>query len=365
LASETRAAYADPGVVLFQRQGILFAQEFDASNASLTGEPVRVAEDVFVNSTTGRAGFAVSRTGTLIYRNAGGAGLRRFVWFDRTGKQLGAVGEVGPYGTAFDLSPDGNQIAVSRYDPATNNNDIWLMDLARGGVITRFTFDPAGEGDVIWAPDGTRIVFSSNRKGNTDIFEKKASGIGEELPIVASAEDDRIQDWSKDGRYLVYLNPNGKAIRILPLFGDRKPFTFVESPYDKDKPHFSFDGKWLAYDSTESGTWQIYAASFPAADQKRLISTGGGVVPRWRRDGKELYYLAPDGKLMAVDIKPGEKLDSGIPHALFDTGLTAPAPAVDQYAVTPDGQRFLVQLPVDTEAPPITVIVNWTASLKK
>jgi Tol biopolymer transport system component len=185
--------------------------------------------------------------------------------------------------------------------------------------------------------------------------------------LIGSLNPEYVEDWSFDGRYIVYgtWDPNPTDLWALPLFGDRKPFPVIQSPFKKDEPHFSFDGKWLAYDSEESGKWQIYVVSFPAADQKRQISTNGGGEPRWRRDGKELYYLALDGKLMAVDMTTSSVLDSGVPRVLFDTGLVVD-PTRDQYAVTQDGQRFLVLKPLAGAVPtPITVVVNWNASSKK
>ena len=172
---------------------------------------------------------------------------------------------------------------------------------------------------------------------------KNASGLGEETPLLDSPNREVLEDWSKD----------------------RKPIPIVQSPFQENEASFSFDGKWLAYGSNESGRFQTYVMSFPALDLKRQVSTNGGSQPRWRRDGRELYYLAADGKLMAVDITAGATLDSGTPREMFDTGLTL-SPLQDQYRVTPDGQRFLVLKPVAEATPtPITVVVNWAAGLRK
>lgn len=270
--------------------------------------------------------------------------------------------------TSLDLSPDGKQVAVSRTNPPTPGSDIWLIERERP-VFTRLTFDErAGTGgDLAWSPDGLRVAFPSSRKGNPDVFVKNANGTGGETPLLESSGSEYPEDWSRDGRYLAYsFLPASASVfstYVLPLFGDRKPFPVVQS--NAGEPHFSFDAKWLAYDSDESGTWQTYVTSFPVADQKRQISTSGGNQPRWRQDGKELYYLDPDGKLMAVDITAGAKIDSGIPRELFDTELNV-SRTIDQYDVTADGQRFLVLKPVSETTPtPITVVVNWTAGLKK
>src|SRR5207237_6390962 len=171
--------------------------------------------------------------------------------------------------------------------------------------FTRDSFSLLSGRDVVWSPDGQQIAFSANTRGSADIYIKNASGLGDETVVAATPDQEWIEDWSKDGKYLVYaktpsVDSNDKNIWILPLFGDRKPFRIVHSDFPLDEPHFSFDTKWLAYASAESGTWQIYVISFPAADQKRQVSTAGGSQPRWRHDGRELYYLALDGKLMAV-----------------------------------------------------------------
>ncbi len=335
---------------------------------------MRIADEVATN-TGGNAAFTASQNGVLIYRTGtfGGAADSQFMWIDRTGKQLGTAGEKGLYTNGFDLSPDGKQIAVSRVDRATIKPDIWLVDWARN-LSTRFTFDPGIDQVPLWSPDGLRIAFDSDRKGSDNIFVKNVGGAGEEMPLIPSSDFQYPRAWSKDGRYLVYnFTPTAmpsapRDIYALPLFGDRKPFPVVQSRFDERTSQFSFDGKWLAYQSNESGTWQAYVVSFPAGAQKHQISTKGGAQPRWRRDGKELYYLTLDGKLMAVDITAGAKIESGAPRLLFDTKLTADVVS-NQYAVTPDGQRFLVLMPAaeTTQAAPtpITVILNWTAARKK
>ena len=186
-------------------------------------------------------------------------------------------------------------------------------------------------------------------------------GIAEETPLLASPEQKFPEDWSKDGRFIVYESQGG--LSALPLFGDRRPITVLRTPFLVDEPHFSFDGRWIAYNSDESGTWQVYVMPFPPSGQKQQVSTQGGGQARWRSNGKELFYLALDGKLMAVDVKPGSTLEVGIPKILFDTQI-AVNPIIDQYAVTPDGQRFLVNVPLPGSST-LTVLVNWTALLRQ
>lgn len=358
MAGNSTVIYAEPGYLLYQRAGTLFAQPFDAKKLIVTGEPVQIADKIPYGA-TGQGSFDASQTGVLIFREGAAAATHQLVWLDRTGKNLKIAGEPASYGT-FNLSPDGKQIAFDRTD--LGNEDLWLMEWERG-VSTRFTFNPTSDFGPVWSPDGLRIAFNSNRTGSESIFEKKSSGTADETLLLDLPNNEHVKDWSSDGRYIAFTS--NTDLHVLPLFGDRKPLRIVQSPSQQDEPRFSPDGKWLAYNSNESGTWQVYVVSFPGADQKRQISVNGGVQPRWRRDVKELYYLDLDGKMIAVDITTGSRIEPGIPRVLFDTN-SAPTPNNAEYAVTPDGQRFLVRQPVAETAPtPITVVVNWTASLKK
>ena len=358
--ADSKAVYAPPGYLLFVRQGTLMAQAFDANTLETAGQPFSVAEQVGYNADNARAAFSVSDTGVLTIASGDAGALGRFVWFDRSGRALETpTTEVAPYRN-FDLSPDERQIAVQR------TGDIWLLDVARG-VLSRFTSDPGIEGDPIWSPDGRRLVFGSNRNGQSDLFEKALSGETETL-LLASDEPKYPEDWSRDGRFIVYVSlTGGQDLWILPLPEDRKPFVFVENPFTKDEPHFSPDGRWLAYYSNESGRAEVYAQPFPGPGERVRVSTSGGSQPRWRKDGSELFYLDLDGRLMAVTLKAGSALELGVPKVLFQTPITAATPTIDQYAVTADGERFVVLAPVDGDAPqsPITVILNWTAGLKK
>jgi Tol biopolymer transport system component len=354
------AVYAS-GYLFYRRGGTLVAQSFNVKSATLTGEPIPIAEQILFTGANGRAAFAVSETGTVIYRSGAAATKQRFAWFDRSGKEVGSVGEPGAFTGNFALSPDAKQLAVSIVE--ANRSDLWVMDLS-SGVTSRFTHDDLGSAsgrDVVWSPDGLQLAYTTHIKGNQDISMKKASGVGQEELLVGSPNAEFVEDWSADGKYIVYgaWAPTPTDIWVMPLMGDRKPFPVVQSPFRKDEPHFSFDGKWLAYASEESGRWEVQVISFPKGDQKRQVSSNGGSQPRWRRDGKELYYLALNGQLMAVDITTGSTISSGPPRALFDTGLMV-EPTIDQYAVTQNGQRFLILKPLGTAAPnPIGVIVNW------
>ena len=278
------AGHAASGYLVFRRDATVLAQPFDTTRLELSGGPVQISGDVGFSTSNGRGSFAVSPSGTLIYFNttAGAVGASRaratanwqFGWHDRSGRLLTVAGEPGTYGD-MDLSPDGKLIAVTRQDANAPAADVWVIDWQRG-VATKLTLDAADDMNPVWSPDGARIAFTSFRNGNADIFLKNANGVGPETPLLASAADEFVEDWSKDGRYLVYRLGQGEFddLYILPLDKDGtagKPFPAVEGKFDKEEPQFSYDGKWLAYGSNESGTFEIYVTSFPAFDQKLKI----------------------------------------------------------------------------------------------
>ena len=248
LAVESMAAYAQPGYLLFHRGGTLFAQAFNPSKIEITGEPVPVADQIFIGAGVGgRGAFAVSQNGVLVYRAGGPAANRRFVWFDRTGRQVISAGKAGLYTANFDLSPDGKHIAVAQLNPATSQYDIWLIDWGRD-TSTRFTFDPAlsFNGNVVWSPDGLQIAFTSDRKGNRGIFARKTGGAGEET-LLDSSDDEWIEDWSKDGRYIAYgMNPRAGEgtgdIYVLPLFAIESPSPLSSHLHMRMNPAFPSTG---------------------------------------------------------------------------------------------------------------------------
>jgi Tol biopolymer transport system component len=233
---------------------------------------------------------------------------------------------------------------------------------------TRFTFDPAEERVSVWSPDGSRIAFSSNRKGYFDIYQKASSGAGSDELLLESDFDKQPTSWSSDGRFLLYWtnDPKTKAdIWVLPLSGDRKPFPFLNTEFNEGNGQFSPDGRWIAYFSAESDRVELYVAPFPGPGGKRQISISGATPPaRWRGDGKEIYYLAPDNKLMAAEVNgQGAMLEVGAVRALFEIRIGGPGYVYD---ATADGQRFLVNTAVEQkESAPITLVINWTADLKR
>jgi Tol biopolymer transport system component len=367
IAAEYPGAYAAPGYLLFIREGTLFAQRFDSSNGDLAVDPVPIADSMAIDRRFGASGFSISETGMLAFRTAGGTGRQQLAWFDRAGNEVGRVGAPDENVLNLNLSPDGRRVAVNR--SVQGNADIWLIETARG-VLSRFTFDAGSDIYPIWSPDGTRILFSSSRQGIYNIYQKSSSGAGNEKLLLESSLNMFPNDVSSDGRFLLYLQADEKTrpdLWVLPLSGERKPFPFINTPFDERNGQFSANAQWVAYESNESGQSEIYVQSFPGPGGKRQVSAGGGTESRWRGDGKELFYIALDGKLMAVPIQSaGQTMEAGTPLALFQTRIVRrPVPQKSQYAVRPDGQRFLINMIVEEPtASPITIVANWTRALK-
>jgi Tol biopolymer transport system component len=373
------AAYAAPaagsenGHLLFLREGTLLAQPLDAKRFELAGEPFPVAEQVASFNTGGF--FSVSANGVLAYRSGFLGGNSQLVWLDRGGKSLGFLGTPAHYFGSLALSPDGKRVAVDEIDQ-TPSRDIWLLDVARG-VPMKFTFD-AQSSKPIWSRDGTRLAFDSGRGGTSNIYQKSSSGSGNEELL---SKYGIVEDWSPDGRYLLYIvndpKTNNSHLWVLPDPAgppeNHKPAPYLRTAFNEHEGQFSPDGHWVAYTSDESGQYQIYVQSFPAGAGKFRVSTGaGGTQPRWRRDGKELFYIAEDGKLMAVDLKTALTFEAAAPKALFDPRIPRnriPPWAAFSYDVTADGKRFLVDsdstAPESSASAPITVVVNWLAALKR
>ncbi len=365
--ADSTPAYAPPGYLLFLRERTLMAQAFDAGKLQLTGEPFPIAEQVGLNPSNARAFFAVSDNGVLVYRDFVFTDTQ-LAWFDRTGKQLAPVGTVGQI-TNLALSPDDQRVAVTRFDTQTGSTDLWLIDQARE---TRLTFDPANDASPVWSPDGSRIAFNSSRSGSIDLYVKPSSGGTEDL-LFKSSNPKGPQAWSADGRFILYSEADPKTnidLWVLPLFGDRKPIPFLQTAFIETQGRFSPDGKWIAYASNESGPFQVYVRPFPPSGSQWMVSTNGGNQPRWRRDGKELFYLGPDRKLMVVDVKEdGNSFTASSPRALFDmrvATITLGPSSNSTYEVARDAQHFLVNTQVEESAPsPLTVVLNWTAGLKR
>jgi hypothetical protein len=347
----------DKSHLLFLRETTLMARAFDEKRLELAGEAFPAAEQVGSYREFGF--FGVSANRTLVYRTSGGG--PKLEWFDREGKSLGVAGPAG--GTSSPaLSPDGKQVAVDRTDSqAGGNHDIWLLDQARGTSL-RFTFHPARETSPVWSPDGASVAFASERDGPFSIYRKSANNEGTEEALLKSSMAPRPTDWSRDGRFLLYtvFDPKtGNDLWLLPLDGDRKPRPYLQTPFSESQGQFSPDGRWVAYTSNESGRPQVYVQPFPAAGGKWQISTAGGVQPRWRGDGKELFYIGLDRKLMAVEVKTGAKSEAGIPKPLFKLRVL-PSPIITRYTAAADGKRFLISTAIDQESDSaFHVVLNW------
>ena len=366
LEVESSAAVAS-GHLFFLRDGTLMAQPFDTRTRRLTADAFPVAETV-AGEGSRYGSFSVSESGTLVFARGAASTSARLVWFDRSGRMLGAIGEAGAY-QHFALSPNQRRVAASMLTGLPANRDIWIVDLERG-VSSRLTFDAAEESNPLWSPDNKRIAFLSGGADRSGIRVKSASGIGPDEPLLTTSPSNPafLDDWSADGRFLVYDTPtNGGAamdLWALPLTGERKPIPIVQGPGVQNRAVISPDNRWIAYTSDESGTPQVYVQSFPVPAARYPVSKGGGAQPQWRGDGKEIFFLTPDSALMAAAIDTTREFRASVPEVLFQAA--ASAANRHQYAVTRDGKRFLM-ISTDRGAigSPLTVVVNWLASVQK
>jgi len=358
------AIFAAPGYLVYTRDHLLMAQAFDPARPHVRQAPMVIGETVFPaanidESTLSTANLSVSGNGLLAYTSL--AGMPQVKWFDRSGREIGMIDMPVPVFNPV-LSPDQNQLLVGSRNL---DHGVWLVDLSRG-VSTRIVADGMRP---LWSPDGAQIAFSADRAGANSLFTKPAAGSNEEGLLLRAGGSKALNDWSPDGRYILYTRivPDTKyELWLLPLFGDRKPRPFLQAPFNEIQGQISPDGHWVAYASDESGTWEIYLQSFPSLGGKRILSVDGGVEPHWRKDGKELFYLAPDRNLMAVSINLSSSPEIERPHVVF----RAPVPPLsriisNQFAVGADGQRFVFGLVENTskEEQQLTVLSSWPSLL--
>jgi Tol biopolymer transport system component len=363
LTHTTNVAYAPPGWLVFVRNQALVAQAFDAGSLELKGEAMPIAAQTATKD--GSYLFSVSENGVLVWQEQWQRDYQ-LVWFDLEGKQTGVVGPQMKVtgGQEPNLSPDGKRVVIKR------EGNIWVIDLARD-IPVRLTSVFAQV--PIWSPDGSRVAYSTRfETGGPGIVQKAASGVGDEEMVLKGV--NFANDWSPDGRFILFIRRGEKTradVWALPLTGDRQEYQLLNSAFDERNVQFSPDGRWLAYASDESGSYEIYVRSFTAdgkvGGDKKRISTNGGMQPKWRGDGQELFYIAEDGHMMSVGVKTvGSEFEYGAARALFKTRMQARSRLFHEYDVTADGQRLLIGTLIgESKAAPPTVILNWTADLKK
>jgi Tol biopolymer transport system component len=373
IRADGNARYAASGHVLFLKEDTLLSQSFDHERLEVRGQPIPVASRIG-RSSRGDGTFSASSMGTLAYA---GASLRpgRLTWFDRSGNQVSVIGPDGEHDYAdFRLSPDETRVAASLINPRVSVPDIWLIDLALGSQ-QQFTFGPAVNAAAVWSPDGGRIAFRTNRKGLTEIYQKSAGAGGNEQPLMPDAiiraagvagTNLTPSDWSADGQYIAFAGGVPADLWLLPLAGNKKPFRLVPSPSDQMHANFSPDGRFIAYTSNESGRCEVFVETVPPSDLKRLVSINGGYEPRWRADGREIYYLSEDRQLMVVSVSASAK-PLGVPRRLFPTDVYPGVSVLrTHYVPSRDGTRFLVHTRSRDFVPvPITIVLNWPAVLKR
>ncbi|MEO8100359.1 MAG: protein kinase [Acidobacteriota bacterium] len=368
LTTASQAEFA--GGQLFYRLGdALMARPFDPGKLAFTGEPVPLSATVSSVAANGRAAFSVSQSGYLIFaEGVTGGAVRRLVWMDRNGKETGVI-ETGPF-AAPALSPDGKFLAIARQQTG-KLADVWVVDLARQ-VPSKITFDEATDTSPVWSPDSLRVAFQSLRNGQFQIYTKAASGLGDDQLLLKADVTLVPTDWSMDGKFLLFIwqrsisNRDFYAFPMTGPAGKPEPIPVQTSAFDELAPAFSPDGKWIAFSTNESGQYEVVVRSFPGNERKIQVSTGGGMQPQWRRDGKELYFRGLDGGVRAVPIKSLAPFEPGVPALLFSSRITDAAPAGKIYSPNADGSRFLVNQPVTAgQQIPLTVVQNWQDLLRK
>jgi dipeptidyl aminopeptidase/acylaminoacyl peptidase len=341
------------------RERTLLARPFDAGSRKLKGEPFAVAEPVFTAYANAVAAVSAAENGTLVFQ-AGGGLEKRLTWFDRLGNPLGTLGPPGEFRTA-EISRDGTRVAVERFDRERRSSDIWVIEVA-SGAASQVTSHRARDRGPVWSPDSTRLLFHSDRDGPGDLFVRPSSaGATEETKLYGSAMWKYPNSWSRDGEHVLFqaFEPRTKrdvwALRVSSPGVD--PVPLLRSDADEWQAALSPDAKWVAYCSNESGAQEIYVATFPVPGGKWQVSSAGGAAPRWREDGRELFYLSRDRRVMASEIKADSStFQFSPPRALFQ------APGEGAFAVSPDGSRFLLQSPENPgREAPIQVLLDWAA----
>ena len=368
VSAVSNVQWVDPDYLVFAQEGVLVAQRFDQASERIVGAPISIAEPVDRFLTGGRAMFTTSRTGTIAYHSY--ANVARLVWVDRTGKEVGTVGAPGDY-LNVRLSPDGGTVLFERTKPGIGTWDLWTIDLARG-VETRLTSDPSSEAFPVWMPDGRAILFADESHSNTTLNlarKRLDTGVEDQLLPIGTYQR-RPSDVSPNGQTLLFTERTARGtvnVFTLPLSGPATPSALFGSRFSESDPRFSPDGRAIAFVSDESGRLEVYVAPFPSTGGKTLVSTGiaGGDLmggARWSHDGRELFYVSADRRLMAVPVRTTPMIEVGSPSPLF----ALQGRAWSDFAVTADGKRFLAVVPqAFAGEQPLTVILNWTAEVRR
>jgi serine/threonine protein kinase len=361
--ADAAAVFVPPGQILFVRAGTLLAQGFDAATLALEGDAASLAMGIAVD-TAGAPAVSASAVGSIVYRIGSSNRQRQLVWLDRSGVQ---IGEAFPPDSASplnpSLSPDGRQLALNRI--IGGNADLWLVDLERRGALTRVTDAPTPDIDPVWSPDGKRLVYAGMVQGNFDLLERSPTTASDQSVLLTSPLAEVPLDWSRDGQFVLYRKQDpstGIDVWALPMKGDRTPIPVARTSADERTAQFSPDGRWVAYESNESGRYEIYLQRFRGPETKTVVSTDGGIQPRWGPDGRELFYVAPDARLMVVPLRlqAAGNIEPASPMPLFQTRVngTPTGGSGVEYAISNDGKRFLMNTLVEQTAAPITLILN-------
>jgi Tol biopolymer transport system component len=367
VASDSQAVYLPPGWLLFVRQGALLAQQFDISRRVVRGEPIMVADSVTFDSISGGAAVSTSNVSMFAYRSGRGP-VSQLTWFDRSGRTAGTLGSAQEAGFSnLALSPDGTRVAAER--TVQNETTLWLLESSRQVLFAR-AGDEGTARYPVWSSHGDRVAFASGRIGSVTVSVRPSAGSGDEEMLFKSTTDAFLTDWSRDDRFLLYFAPDPKTgtdLWVLPR-DTRVPKIFLATPANEMWGQFSPNGRWIAYQSNESGRFEIYVRPFPGPGVPIPISTAGGVYARWARDGSELYYIAPDATMMAVPIRQTPTtLSADAPVALFKTRRVGGGVNVigygHQYDVSSDG-RFLINVEPESNPRPITLVMNWKPPLR-
>lgn len=361
LTSQSRAIAA-PDYLLFAQRQNLFAQRMDWKRLRKIGEPLLLAHNVAASPAyLGTSEFTASQNGVLIYGTAEGSSFDRLNWYARDGSKIGSLDPVIDY-QQFTLSPDGTHLALNSFHQHATGS-LWLIDIA-SNTTTPLTNDPHAQSDPVWSPDSRYVAFNLLPNGGTDPpFLIQKIEIGNQQPELIYGDDQRhwVEDWSPNGRFL--LTHDTKTLSIVPVTGNGHPEALYSSSFLKDEFHLSPDGQLIAYGENRTGKWEIFVAPFPSFQYIQQVSVGGGAQPRWRGDGRELFFIDYQGRMMSATVERGSPPKIGVPRKLFDTGLI-PDPTVNQYAVTRDGLKFLVLEPRKGFSESYSAIVNWPATLK-